>query len=380
MRTLKVEELKPGQLYSEPVFIDGENILLPANVPLRDKDIERLKKWNIKTVQTDGRLITEADANNGGQAALAAALKKGPNASLLAKYVALARAVDALFSGLAREQRPQTAALDRLVEELVGLVESHPEQLIAFTLQKRDKQRSHAISAVNCMILSLVIGIDLKLPRHRLMQLAYGGLLHDIGMTRVPLAIIEKQGDLTQDEAGFIRQHTSTSYSLITKVLGYPEEVGQIGLQHHERWDGKGYPNGFSGKEISLAARIVSVADAFEAMLRDRPYRNSMIGYQAMRQLLNDNSRRFDSEILKVFVKSMGIYPIGSIVLLSDGSIGRVERIHSDAPLRPALQLIVDKHGRRLSGDRGRAIDLLQERSLFIARAISPKEANETRQ
>lgn len=380
MKTIKVEELKSGLMFNKPVYVDGENILLPAHIPLRDKDIERLKKWNIKSVQTDGEAVTEAPGSGVGSGGVADALRKGPNAALLAKYVDMVKTVDALYKNLESNARPQTSELNAKTDEFIQIVEDHPAQLIAFTLQKRLKQTSRAMSSVNCMILSLVIGVNLKLPRHRLNQLAFGGLLHDLGMTKVPAALLEKQGDLTPEEAEQIHMHATSSYSMIVKKLGYPEEVGQIGLQHHERWDGKGYPSGLAGKGISLAARIVSVADAFEAMVRDRPYRNSMIGYQAMRQLLNDNSRRFDSEILQVFVKSMGIYPIGSIVLLSDGSIGRVESIHSDAPLRPVLQLLVDKHGRRLSGEQSRKIDLLGEKSLFIARAISPKEANETPQ
>lgn len=379
MKTIRVEELRAGLMFNKPVFIDSENILLPANIPLRDKDIERLRKWNIKSVQTDGEIVTEAQGKS-GTGSLAETLKKGPNAALLAKYVEMVKTVEELFHSLDREGKHSTTELNAKVDEFIQLVEEHPDQLIAFTLQKRLKASLRAMSAVNCMIFSLVIGQSLKLPGHRLNQLAYGGLLHDLGMTKVPSAVIEKQGDLTPEEAGLIHKHATSSYTIIVKTLGYPEEVGQIGLQHHERWDGKGYPNGLSGKQISLAARVVSVADAFEAMVRDRPYRNSMIGYQAMRQLLNDNSRRFDSEILKVFVKAMGIYPMGSIVLLSDGSIGRVERIHSDKPLRPEIQLLVDKHGNRLSGGQNRKIDLLEETSLYIARAISPKEANETTQ
>ncbi len=379
MKTIKVEELRAGVMFNKPVFIDSENILLPANIPLRDKDIERLKKWNIKSVQTEGEAVTEA-ASKRGSGPLAESLRMGPNAELLTKYVEMVKTVEDLFRSLERDGKHSTTELNSKMDEFIQIVEDHPDQLIAFTLQKRLKAPQSAMSAVNCTIFSLVIGQNLKLPGHRLSQLAFGGLLHDLGMTKVPSAVLDKQGDLTPEEAEQIHTHATSSYSIIVKTLGYPEEVGQIGLQHHERWDGKGYPSGLSGKGIALAARIVSVADAFEAMVRDRPYRNPMIGYQAMKQLLNDNSRRFDSEILKIFVKAMGIYPIGSIVLMSDGSIGRVERIHSDAPLRPVIQLLVDKHGRRLSGEQSRKIDLLEEKSLFIARAIGPKEANETTQ
>ena len=121
------------------------------------------------------------------------------------------------------------------------------------------------------------------------------------------------------------------------------------------------------------AVTMFSNTCAFEAMISKRPYRNSMIGYHAMRQLLNDNSRRFDSNVLKVFIKTMGIYPIGSIVLLNDASIGRVTGVHQDAPLRPRRRIIIDKNGDKVSG-KGPEIDLLQVKNLFIAKAINPED------
>jgi len=146
-----------------------------------------------------------------------------------------------------------------------------------------------------------------------------------------------------------------------------------IALQHHERWDGNGYPRKLSEKKISIEARIITVADAFEAMVKEKPYRNSMIAYTAMRQLLNDNSRRFDSEVLKVFIKSIGIYPLGSYVLLNNGSIGRVIKVNENAPLRPAVRLLVDKNGKKYENDEGAMLDLAKVGDIFIARAIDPK-------
>ena len=160
---------------------------------------------------------------------------------------------------------------------------------------------------------------------------------------------------------------------IVTKRLGYAEEVGMIVCQHHERWDGKGYPKRLSGSNIMLPSRIISVVDAFEAMMQERPYRDPMNGYTAMRQILNDNSRKFDSDIIKVFIKAMGIYPIGSLVILNDGSIAKVVKVNKEAHLRPVLKIIIDKNGKKLKSNVGK-IDLLKEKNLFIARAIDPSE------
>jgi hypothetical protein len=99
-----------------------------------------------------------------------------------------------------------------------------------------------------------------------------------------------------------------------------------------------------------------------------------MIGYQAMKNLLSDNSRRFDPDVLKAFIRTMGIYPIGSIVLLNNGSVARVAEVHGEAPLRPRIIIIIDEFGTAHEQGDGETVDLLTEKSLFIARAIDPKD------
>jgi HD-GYP domain-containing protein (c-di-GMP phosphodiesterase class II) len=153
-----------------------------------------------------------------------------------------------------------------------------------------------------------------------------------------------------------------------------PQEVNLIALQHHERWDGKGYPNHLAGTAIDIGARIVSVADAFEAMVSNKSYRNSLMGYQALKNLLADNGRRFDPDVIIAFTKIIGIYPIGSIVRLNDKSIARVTSIHTDAPLRPVVQLLVDNTGKVLNSKEVVTFDLLVEKTKFIKNAIDPAD------
>jgi HD-GYP domain-containing protein (c-di-GMP phosphodiesterase class II) len=228
---------------------------------------------------------------------------------------------------------------------------------------------------VNVAILSALIAQELKLPNHRILQITIGALLHDVGMLRLPKEIVHKRGALSAAELQRIQSHTLYTYKIVTKELLHSEDVGLIALQHHERWDGEGYPRKLSGTIIDIGARIVSVADAFEAMVSQKSYRNSMIGYQAMKNLLSDNLRRFDPDIIKAFIQTMGIYPIGSIVLLNNGSMARVVNVQGTAPLRPKIKILIDEFGKVFKNDEGDDIDLLIEKSLFIARAIDPKEA-----
>jgi hypothetical protein len=104
------------------------------------------------------------------------------------------------------------------------------------------------------------------------------------------------------------------------------------------------------------------------------------MGYQAMKNLLADNSRRFDPDVLKAFIKTMGIYPIGSVVMLNNGSIARVTEVQGDAPLRPKIRILIDEFGKIFKNDEGDLIDLLTEKSLFIAQALDPKEISKKRE
>jgi HD-GYP domain-containing protein (c-di-GMP phosphodiesterase class II) len=206
------------------------------------------------------------------------------------------------------------------------------------------------------------------------MQVVTGALLHDVGMLRLPKEIVDKKGGLSASELQRIQAHPLYTYKIVNKELLYPEDVGLIVLQHHERWDGDGYPRRISNIAIDVGARIVSVADAFEAMVSQKSYRNSMMGYQAMKNLLSDNSRRFDPDVLKAFIQTMGIYPIGSIILLNSGALARVVEVQGTVPLRPKIRILIDEFGKVFKQDEGDLIDLLTEKSLFIAKAIDPRE------
>jgi hypothetical protein len=382
MKKIQLDGIQAGTKYTQDVFIDGKNLFVPAGVSVRQKDIDQLKRWGITQVQTDGEIQTEAQAAKAGPELINARAFLKPNSvqansGIYRLYVDMVERLDDFFTQFSTGADNAKKTLDGVVQAVLSAVRDQGREIIGFVLGGDVQGRLLAKSSVNSAILATVIGSQLKLPAYRILQLTAGALLHDIGMTRIPDSIVHKQGDLAEDEMQKMRAHPLLSYKIITKELSYPEDVGRIGLQHHERWDGEGYPRKARGADIDLLARIVSVADAFEAMVSEKPYRNSMIGYVAMKNLLSDNSRRFDPEVLRVFIKSMGIYPIGSIVLLNNSVIARVADVHPDAPLRPKLRSLIDEYGKQYAKDEGELIDLLSEKTLFIAKAIDPKEYQE---
>lgn len=391
MKKVAVESLRAGQSFTQPVYVEGNNLLVPAGIPVRKKDIERLRSWGVDAVQTDGELVVETEAKDARKAADKDA-KEGAsdgqkhvsrilslpavqeNKSVYRAYVDLIDRLNGVFSQISSGLSVESRAIDAIAGRLMQAVRDNRDQVIGFILGGEVSGYELAKSSVNAAILATLIAMDMRMPNHKVLHIATGALLHDVGMLKLPSDILNKKGGLSDAEAQRMKAHPLYAYKIICKELLYSEEVGVVALQHHERWDGDGYPRRVSGDDIDLGARIVSVADAFEAMVSEKPYRNSMIGYQAMKNLLSDNSRRFDPDILKAFIKTMGIYPIGSIVLLNNGAVARVVEVHGDAPLRPRIRILIDDFGKAFEQDEGETVDLLTEKSLFIARAIDPKD------
>jgi HD-GYP domain-containing protein (c-di-GMP phosphodiesterase class II) len=400
MSKIPVGILRAGLSFSEPVYIEDSNVLVPAGMAIRKKDLDRLLLWGIETVETEGEILLIPPAETDKPRPEADSAKTGDPLTepedgvsdqihnILAAggthrvYVNLIEQLDSIFeiikSGASPEVFTENAGAIRkfrgIVSILMQIIQEQRAQVLGYILEGEAENRELAKSSVNIAVLSALIAGELGTPRQGILKILTGALLHDVGMLKLPKEVLHKNGGLSPAELRQIRIHPLYAYKLICNGLLYPEGVGLTALQHHERWDGGGYPQRLEKGDIETGARIVSVADAFEAMISKKPYRNSMIGYQAMKNLMADNHRRFDPEILKVFIKIMGVYPIGSMIRLNNGAAARVTAVQQDAPLRPQIRLIQDGSGKLFKQGAGPLIDLLTEKSLFIARAMDPKE------
>ena len=150
--------------------------------------------------------------------------------------------------------------------------------------------------------LSVLLAKALHLPLEEQIRINLGAHLHDIGKVGIPDAILNKVGPLDDKEFALIKQHTLTGYKIIKKVRSF-SEISDIILYHHERVDGLGYPEGLSGQEISLATKIVSIADSFDAMTSKRPYRQSLTTAEALKELKRCAGKQFEEGLVDVFIK-----------------------------------------------------------------------------
>lgn len=194
--------------------------------------------------------------------------------------------------------------------------------------------------SVNVAVLSVILGIWIGLSKDELIDLCIGALLHDIGKVFVGKKIIQKPTKLTSEELDTIKLHPKLGYEYIKDIPKLKKSSKLIVLQHHERINGTGYPNAIKGNDIHYLAKIVSIADVYDALTSDRSYKEAMSPCEAFEFILSNSDSMFDSQLTKIFSKIMIPYPVGTLVKLNDDNIGLVTKSHPLYPLRPTIKII----------------------------------------
>lgn len=255
------------------------------------------------------------------------------------------------------------------VENICDSIKCNRDELIKKVFGKKNIKNIKPLEreSIDISILAMVVGMDLELKRSDIVKLGISALLKDIGMNRVPDDILNKKGNLTESEYRIIKKHPIYSLEIL-KEHNVDGEIGDIILNHHERWDGMGYPEGKIGEDIPYLSRIISVVDGFNALKEDRPYRKSLHGYDAIKAILGDNGHRYDPVILEVVLKSIGIYPIGSYVALNDASICQVVSTNKKYPLKPLVKVVINKNGTESNSNI--LIDIADNPRYFIVKNV----------
>ncbi len=197
--------------------------------------------------------------------------------------------------------------------------------------------------SVNVAVLSTVVGVAIGMNHKDLFALGLASLLHDIGKVFVDKEIINKPGRLSDNETDDVQKHSELGYTYLRSMFEMPVKASLGILHHHERYDGSGYPKGLKAEQISLFGRIIAVADVFDALVSDRPYRKALLPSDAMEHIMGNGGVIFDPNITRIFSMKVAPYPLGTAVELSNGNIGLVVENYEGFGLRPAIKVIAEK-------------------------------------
>lgn len=251
------------------------------------------------------------------------------------------------------------------VESLAGEFKRNMEPFAS--LIKTETPDNYIIAhQVNVCFLALKMGIQMGYDQDKLVELGSAALLFDIGMLKV-LDIVKQRRPLIENEIDEVKKHPGYGVEMLKLVTNLPPAVVDVAMQHHERLDGKGYPRGLKGREITDLARLISLADVYIALIHPRSQRRGLTSHDAVKELLS-SSALFSSNALKCLLTIISVYPVGTWVELNSHDVGKVIRLNPGQPLRPVLELVCDHHGRMM--ETKKIMNLTENPQLFITAVV----------
>ena len=248
------------------------------------------------------------------------------------------RAVTSMFQEARMGKAVDTAGAQKLVEEITDSVSRNPGALISLARLKTADDYTYMHSVAVCALM-IALAKQLGLDEEQTRKLGIAGLLHDLGKALMPMEVLNKPGKLTDEEFAIIKTHPEEGYKLLLSSTGADEIALDVVLHHHEKTDGSGYPKRLKDVEISLHAKMGAVCDVYDAITSNRPYKAGWDPAESLRRMAEWANGHFDPTVFQAFVKSLGIYPIGSLVKLKSGRLGLVIEQSPKSLLTPSIKV-----------------------------------------
>ncbi|WP_291992516.1 HD-GYP domain-containing protein [Candidatus Accumulibacter sp. ACC003] len=233
------------------------------------------------------------------------------------------RAVSLMFEEARLGRAVDTLGAQRLVDEISDSVSRNADALISLARLKTADDYTYMHSVAVCALM-IALARQLGLDDAQTRSAGIAGLLHDLGKATIPLEILNKPGKLTDAEFVIIKSHPAEGHRLLLHASSVDAVALDVVLHHHEKTDGSGYPQGLHDQEISIFAKMSAVCDVYDAITSNRPYKVGWDPAESLRKMAEWTAGHFDPKVFQAFVKSIGIYPVGSLVLLSCGRLGVV--------------------------------------------------------
>lgn len=257
------------------------------------------------------------------------------------------RAVMKMFGEARLGRVVEAAEVAPLVDEISASVARNPSALINVARLKNKDEYTYMHSVAVCALM-VNLARTLELNEVLVKELGLAGMLHDLGKMAVPDPVLNKPGRLTDEEFAVVRQHPQRGYDLLVQGADAPAISAEVVLHHHEKFDGTGYPHGLKGEEISLHARMGAICDVYDAITSNRPYKDGWAPAESIARMLEWEGH-FDPKLLDAFVRSIGIYPVGTLVRLRSNRLGLVVGENKREPTQPKVKAFYSIYERALT-------------------------------
>lgn len=334
MKTVLLKDLSPGMRVGIDVYNIQNQLILPKGTVLTTDIIERIQSYDISYIKIKIEEEEPFDPN----LSYSERLKKTKKFKEFKKeFLQNVSGIESEFNDVVTKNTPIKA--DKLLEKTASLFsKTDGANIFGMLRNMRDYDDSTYVHCLNVSLLCNVMGKWLDFSESDLETLVLAGLLHDIGKLTIPDSIIKKPGKLTQEEFELIKTHPARGFEILRNQK-LPSAVKYAALMHHERCDGSGYPHGLTYEKIDRFARLVSIADVYDAMTATRVYRSSMSPFTVVDVFQNEGLQKYDPECILIFLEHIVDTYINNKVLLSNGNVGEIVMINKQALSRPLIRL-----------------------------------------
>lgn len=281
-------------------------------------------------------------------------------------FVNTAKTVRSIEKNILAKPEETVHEASRLVEQIAESILSAPELAIHIMGDKLGGEELY-FHSLNVTMLSLMMARDIKLPQEAVGTLGMGALFHDVGRGEIPSKILMKKDPLTQAERSLYEMHCEYGVEIGRRLKFTPAALAII-REHHEAYDGSGYPARLKGDAISLLSRIVAIANHYDELCNPPNIADALTPHEALSLMFARLRAKFDPKLLQIFIRCLGVYPPGTIVQLSNGVIGMVATINTNQPMKPML-VVYDAD---IPKDEAILVDMARETDANIVKAIRP--------
>ncbi|MCL1825724.1 MAG: HD-GYP domain-containing protein [Betaproteobacteria bacterium] len=254
------------------------------------------------------------------------------------------RIVHSMMSDVRMGKQIAIEHIEPVVERIVESIFRQQDALLPLAQLKNHDDYTFQHSVSVCALMTS-FARALELPREIIREIAIGALLHDVGKATIPDPILNKPGKLTDAEFEQMKTHVVQSKIILEATPGISPVALSVAAQHHERFDGSGYPNKLKGDGINQYGQMSAIVDVYDAITSNRCYHEGMPPTEALRKILEWSKFHFNPELVQVFIRSLGIYPTGSLVRLESGRLAVVEEQYPDKLMEPRVRIIFHTRG-----------------------------------
>lgn len=348
MNTLKLLELAPPVYFTEDVYIDKKFLLFTQESCFTEELKRLLSEWQFTLLYTKGSVTEEAPQKEDKGAGKTDAdgkmqdlAEQKLSGELVEKtYKRFYAFTDEVYSTYRSKQSLNTEKIIAEMKELCAFVQENRQAvLILQSIMPYNVDNFLVTHSLRSAVFAIVVGMELKMQNHQLVELATAALMHEIGLIHIAEDIYSRAGELSDEEKKYLHVHPVLSCKILKKAK-FPLPVCLGTLDHHERENGTGYPQRLTGEKISLYGKIIAVTCSYEAMTGERKYKKAEDPATGLLNVLRREPSQYDEEVLKALLNALSFFPIGSFVYLSNNAVAQVIDNNSEDPRFPIVRVI----------------------------------------